>query len=70
MIQAELFNVGDLVRTHDSDYSDDSGDLFTIRNIEIHGGSTRYRLESLGAPWDDAVSTRWASHDELQPAEN
>jgi hypothetical protein len=64
MIQAELFNVGDLVRTHDS------GDFFTIRDIEIHGGSTRYRMESLGAPWDDAVSTWWASHDELQPAEN
>ena len=57
MIQAELFTVGDQVRTDDSD------DLLVIREIEIRRGTTWYRVEGL------AVGTWWVTHDELQPGD-
>jgi hypothetical protein len=63
VIQAESFNVGDQVRTFDSD------DPLIVRSVTIRHGRTWYRVEHLGVPWDNARGTWWASHNELQPAE-
>jgi hypothetical protein len=60
--QIEAFKVGDLVRTSGSDA------VLFIHNVKMRRGKTWYHVEELGAPWDDASSTRWAAHNELQPA--
>jgi hypothetical protein len=63
MIQAETFNVGDQVRTFDSD------DPLIVRSVTIRGGRTWYRVEYIGAPRDAGGGTWWAMHDELQPTD-
>jgi len=64
VIQAESFNVGDQVRTFDSD------DPLIVRSVTIRRGRTWYRVQQVGAPGDDAHGTWWATHDELHLAED
>jgi hypothetical protein len=64
VIQAELFNVGDHVRTHDSN------ELLVVRDLAIHRGRTSYLVEEPTSMFGRSVGTWWATHDELQLAED
>jgi hypothetical protein len=55
VIQAEVFNVGDRVR---------------LRDIESRRGRTIYLVEATTSMFGRSLGPWWATHDDLQPAED
>jgi len=64
MIQAEMFNIGERVRSYDS------SETLVIRDVEIRRGQTLYLVEEPASMFGKSVGAWWATHDELQPAED
>ena len=63
MIQTEVFHVGDRVRSYDS------RETLIIRDVELYHRVPTYLVEEPTSMLGEVSRAWWATHDELQPAE-